>query len=273
MTVRRVNIFNLNATPSQEEMLLLRNLAETGSIISAFTRVADRKAEEEEADWADQIVMMMIQAATEEQVRQFHERLDDLEARRLRLLERIDEELEQARAERQRLYDEAVEVVFPDGMVHRLFRDGDQVRDENGNLVDPEIARAEDVSNNPNQWSENVANDELVARLEEQRGRVDGLGDDMRDAGVRADAGRYSSGDLDDRLTEFDDLLAAEERSLAADLPHTTAPTRGLTESGLQTDIVPMRAFAEAVTGPSPDVPFEEDFTLSNSSPSAPAPG
>jgi hypothetical protein len=271
--VRRVDIFNLNATPSPEEMLLLRNLAETGSILSTFTRAADRKAEEEEAEWADQIAMMMIQMATEEQVRQFHERLDDLEARRLRLLEGIDEELEQARAERQRLYDEAVAVVFPDGTVRKVFRDGDQVRDENGDLVDQEIARAEDVSNNPRQWSENVASGDLVRKLEEQRARVDAMGDDMRDAGTQADAGRYSAGDLDDRLTEFDDLLAAEERSLAADLPHATAPARGLTESGLQTDIVPMRAFAEAVTGPWPDVPFEEDFTLSNPSPSAPAPG
>ena len=273
MTVRPVNEFNLTGALSPEMARKLLYLAAIGSesLASGF-RKASGVHPDGGADPAEQIVTMMMRMATEEQVRQFHERLDELEARRLRLLERIDEELEKARAERQRLYDEAVEVVFPDGTVHKLFRDGDRVRDEYGNFVSPDIISAEEAANDPRQWSENLASNDLVERLEAQRERVDGLGDQIQGARAQADAGTYSADDLDDRKTEFERLLAAEERSFAPDRADA-GPVRNLTGSGLQTDAVPMLAFEQAVDGPLPDQAFEEDFTLPDPPPSAPAPG
>ena len=274
MTGQPVNVFNLTATPSEELKRHLAYLAAigSGSVVSAFMRAVSPDAEAR-AEWADQIAMMMMQMATEEQIRQFHERLDELEARRLRLLERIDEELERARTERQQLYDEAVEIVFPDGTVRKVFRDGDQVRDEDGNLVSPDIISAEEASNNPKQWSEKLAKDEFLETLEAQRERVDaGLGDQIQDSRAQADAGKYSAGDLNDKITEFENLLAAEERLFEA-APPDAGPARNLTGSGFQTDIVPMRAFEQAVTGFVPDQPFEEDFTLPDAPPLAPGPG
>lgn len=273
-----LNEFNSIGAPSETLKRKLLYLAEIGSeaVTSGYRSSAGYAGQnlQEKRDDADAQFHALVEMAmaSQERIAQFHADLENLDARRIRLIGRIDDELREAREDRQRLHDQAESITFPDGATRKVFRDHDRVRDESGTLVDCELAKAEEVSDNPHQWKDNLISKTKVTELEVKRARLVAFGEDMDNARERANDGKLFGGELDRLTAEFESALAVEEQELVQQQPDGPDQVR-MTTSGLETDIVPMVDFERASSGVMPDQPFEEDFTPPTPASLTPAPG
>lgn len=278
MEDKEPNEYNSIGAPSEDVKRKLLYLAEIGSeaVTSAFRASAGSTGHntQEKRDTADEQfhALAVMATASQERIAQFHADLENLDARRIELIGRIDDDLRVAREERERLLDDAEVVTFPDGTMRKVFREKDHVRDESGALIGREIAKAEEVSDNPHQWRDNLTSKARVTELEVKRERLVALGEDMENARERAYDGKLSGGELDRLTADFEKALAAEEQELVQQQPDGRPDQLRMTASGLETDIFPMIDFERASSGAVPDLSFEEEFTPPTPAASTPAP-
>jgi hypothetical protein len=144
------------AVAPQELQVRLAALAQQGAgITSIFTDMADkagltekgREAKEREYERSYEVARAMM--VSQERMAEFQKKLDRMERESYERMIKAEEELREARKEQERIRENAFEVDMPDGRKKvKVYRDGDQVREEDGTLVSPEIIRAEDLPKN-----------------------------------------------------------------------------------------------------------------------------
>jgi hypothetical protein len=186
------------AAPSAEQWRQLYFHAVTGNdaVLTPYTMREDQipgtKAEIERRQKEEDFraFMRVAVAATQERIERFHVEMRELDERRVKLLERIDERIRLTEERLQRLRDAAPEIEFPDGMRRKVFRDFDRVRDETGAFVSPDIIRAEAVSDDPRNWRETTGTIQMLNRLREQRTRVNVIEARKDEALRKADNGK-----------------------------------------------------------------------------------
>lgn len=277
LTVQPTNEFNIAALFTESGRRHLLNLALSGndSVMTPFVppdglRAGARAEAQRRRD--DNFQMMARMAlASQERIERFHVELAELEDRRLALLARTEAELREAQDRLRQLRDAAPEIELPDGTRRKVFRDGNDVRDEAGTLVRPEIINAEAVSNDPLHRKKYLSAKDVHSRLVERRDRLHQFGEQIKDAGQQADDGKMSGKDMDEFKADLEKALAAEESPIAA----MRAATPAARERTFGTAVTPTVDFTLAAPGNMPDtLPREPDNKIKPLSPdvSAPAP-
>ena len=150
LVFRLVDEFNVLAIAPQALQLKLAAAAIYGSeaTVNAFTQAADRAGltergralKEKEQERRTTAVM-----ATQERVAEFQKKLDAIQRESYDALIKSEERLREAQKALERIRERAYEVPLPDGTKLKVYRDGDLVRDDNDNIVDASIIRAEDI--------------------------------------------------------------------------------------------------------------------------------
>lgn len=138
MAITSTNEFNVGASPSETMKRKLAYLAATGSesLTSGFKKLSGISGPVgNDAEPSDDFAAMMMQVASEE-MRRFEERLAELEEASLAALLENEEKLREAQEELERIRERALLITMPDGRKVRVYRDGDVVRDEDGNVID-----------------------------------------------------------------------------------------------------------------------------------------
>lgn len=277
MTVQPTNEFNIAALFTEKGSRHLLNLALSGndSVITPFAMrdglSAQARAEAQRRRDEDFQTFARVVMASQERIERFHVELAELEDRRLALLARTEAELREAQDRLQQLRDAAPEVEFPDGTRRKVFRDGNDVRDETGALVSPEIIKAEAVSNDPNNWRENLQFGSVVRQAKDRIDRLDRAGDKIKTADQQAKDGKMSDKDMDEFKADLEKALTAEEKPIIADYAARPA-TR---ERTFDTTVTPTTDFTLAAPGNVPGpLPREPDNKIKPPSPdvSTPAP-
>lgn len=234
--------------------------------LSAYARTEAQRRKDQDFQTFARIVL-----ASQERIERFHIELTELEEKRVALLARTEAELEEAQDRLRHIRDAAPEIDFPDGSRRKVFRDGDNVRDEAGATVRPGIIKAEAVSNDPLQWSEfsNTLNKEQA--LAARRDKLQQLGEKIKDAGQQADSGKMSDKDMD----EFKDNL---EKALAAEDPvQMTNASPARRDKTFQTHLSPTADFAStavaaAAPAAKPDAADQPSVKRPSADVSTPAP-
>lgn len=216
---RPISEFNTVASPPPELARRLLYLTESGSPVVLAAQMGpaatERRVEAERKRHHDQrFVQAML--ATEEQQRKFDETLTRLEQASYAALLENEEKLEEARDRLQAIRDEAREVVFPDGTLRKVYRDGQTVRDDDGAEVGPDLALPEDVSDRLEQWSERRAAGDALQSLKTERDRILEFRDDLSRLRDRTDEAGASADDLKE-------LDALESKMPASVRPHHKA--------------------------------------------------
>lgn len=225
------NEFKSAAVPSAEVLRKLAALAAYGnnSVHSVFTAMADeagltekgRAAKEKEAERAYSLTRMMM--ASQERIAEFQRKLDRLEQAAYEDLRKTEEALREARQEEERVKDRAFKVRMPDGATARVYRDGDIVRDDDGNEVSPEIIRAEEIGDQYSKWTERAQAREKARALVERRDRDVEFIDEVKETREQT-AGREMPDDgLDEIAARMDE---ATPPGLRGDYEGREAPNR-----------------------------------------------
>jgi hypothetical protein len=169
------NEFRDAATPSQEKLRRLLTLALYGndSFHSVFTAMADqagmtpRGREDRERRQEHYAMLRQMMMASQEQVAAFQRRLDRLERASYEALLETEEDLRKAEKARERTRERAFEIGTPDGK-RKVYRDGEIVRDDDGNVVSRETIRAEDIPANYPVWAERARDEQAVLRAQKR---------------------------------------------------------------------------------------------------------
>ena len=145
------NEFNISATPSQQLLLRLKEIALSGNEVlhSQFSAMADaggrtergRAAREKERN----VEAARTMQATQERIAAFQRKLDDIERASYEALMASEDRLREAQKKLDDIRNRAYEISMPDGTIAKVYRDGDKVRDDDGHEVSREIIRAEDL--------------------------------------------------------------------------------------------------------------------------------
>lgn len=256
-----LNEFNAIGAPSEDVKRKLLYLAETGSeaVTSAYRRnpAINNAAQREERDAAEDsfYVFAEMALASQEQVAAFRERLDLYDQASLAALRENEEKLRKAQQTLQDIRNQAYEITQPDGTIVRLYRDERSVRREDGAVVDPEVVRAEDVSQNPAQWSEMQAADRKVMKLERERLEITRYSERLKSAGKRVEEGELTASELDELEAGLVETMpdAVRRRYEGPPLPVRdretgTVKTTVDEEPALSTDVRPTETFKAAVS-------------------------
>lgn len=182
--------FNLVGAPSEQLRRRLLYLAETGndSVANAMRKSEEvsGNAGKRDADLARQ-VLSSAQAEAERATREFNNRLDELEQANIEALHENDLATRAAERALEEMLRSAKRITMPDGTVQMLLRDGDQVRFQDGSIVDPDVVSADQVSDNPDQWRDVSGQINTIDTLHAKR-------EDLLNFGERIDAARDKAG-------------------------------------------------------------------------------
>lgn len=219
MTIRPGSEFNLTSAPSEALRRKLLYLATTGSgsLASGFKKASDTDPDGQE-DPGGQFVAMMMQMATADEMRRFRERLELVDEASTAALLENDEKLREAEEELERIRARALEVTLPNGRKVRVYRDGDIVRDEGGNLID--FMKPADLPAGAPDLSEFKAAASLNARLRAERKQILAYRDRLDATQDRLDQGPVSLNDFDtlkDGLGDIPDSVKAQVDRIAAE--------------------------------------------------------
>lgn len=153
-----VNEFNVSATPSQQLLLRLKELALSGNeaLHSQFSAMAEsggrtergRAAREKERN----VEAARAMQATQERIAAFQRKLNDIERASYEALMASEERLREAQKKLEDIRNRAYQIDMPDGTIAKVYRDGDKVRDDDGNEVPREIMKAEDMPERSPTW-------------------------------------------------------------------------------------------------------------------------
>ena len=223
--------FKSAAVPSAAVLRKLAALAAYGndSFHSVFTAMAERsgltergrEAREKRREHYAALTRMMM--ASTARIAEFQRKLDRLEQAAYEDLRKTEEALREARQEEERVKERAFKVRMPDGTSARVYRDGDIVRDDDGNEVSREIIRAEEIGDQYSKWQERAQTREKTRALVERRDRDVEFIDEVKETREQT-AGREMPDDgLDDIAARIDE---ATPPGLRGDYEGREAPKR-----------------------------------------------
>ena len=247
MTIRPGSEFNIVGAPSEELKRHLLYLAsiDSDSVLSGYksTNPMRTGAESGKAGEADAF-MTFAQAvmASQERIDALADKLTMLDQASYHALIETEEQLEQARRELEDIRDQAYEITLQDGTLVKVYRDGNIVRSDTGEVVGPEIIVAADIPSEAPDWAKRVAAGERVDALEAQREQII-LYREKLHAARDTLSGSPSDQDLDDLEAELDNMPAAVKR-------HHGALS---SEEVLPNDPDRSTSFATTLTGPAFD--------------------
>jgi len=160
LTIKPSNEFNSFGIVSQEMQLRLMALAasDSAAVVSSFTAAADAAGLTEKgrllrARNDERFLATMRQGmASQERIAEFRRELDRLERASYEAMIEADEKRRIARKELDEIRKRAFEIDMPDGRRVKVFRDGDQVREESGAVIDPSIIKPDDIPKSCPEW-------------------------------------------------------------------------------------------------------------------------
>lgn len=116
--------------------------------------------------------LMRVNEFSEEQ-RRLADKLDRLEDAALRAYDRNTEALGRAQDALALALQNAYQLTLPDGAQIPVFQDGDVVRTETGDIVDPELLDGENIGSGHTGWNERNTLQNDVERLETERSEIE----------------------------------------------------------------------------------------------------
>lgn len=239
MAVRPTNEFNAFGVASQDMQLRLLSLAQSGNtaIHSVFSAAADAEGLTERGRQAierrRERTIDALRLATQEQMAAMQQRLDRLERASYEALIEADDKRRNARRDLDQLRERAFAITMPDGSTVRVYRDGEDVRQESGELVGHEAVRAEDIPDHAPTWQERQAQARAFEEAErrhreivEYRERLDRARSEIGSGSVTAERAQELDADIEampDSIRERLDGVAPPEQRVEITQPSPAA--------------------------------------------------
>jgi hypothetical protein len=234
------NEFNTSATPSQDMLRRLMAIALGGgeALHSLFSAMAEnsgrtergRAAREKEIERT--ATFMRTVMATQERVAEFQKKLDAMQRESYEALIKSEERVREARKELERIRERAYEVPLPDGSKLKVYRDGDQVRDDDDNLVDESIIRAEEIPDSCPTRAERRKGQEVVEKREEEHAdrldnhaRIEAAQEALRKDGLTPEEFEEIKEDLEPVTRRFEDARPSADEEFTR--PHSISSMPG----------------------------------------------
>jgi hypothetical protein len=247
------SIFNASSGLSQAMQLKLAILAMTGaSPVSTFVDVvaaqgltpeAKEKKEREERQFWRHLEEL------HEQQQQFMQQLDRLNVAAAEALRENEEKLRDAREKLDEIRERAYKITMPDGTVVAVYRDGDKVRTDAGELVSPDIIRAQDLPAKAPTWEERMASGKAVDDLQREHDAIVKYQQTLDDAEKNAASGDLSADELAALKRNVQKTMPESvRRQYGAAYPDDPLPAPDDTASGPNLS----RPFTAAATGDEP---------------------
>jgi hypothetical protein len=224
----------------------------------------------------DGSLIMQFALASPERIEKFRTKLDRLDRASAQALAENEEKLRKAGTELQRIRERAYEVTMPDGTIRKVYRDGNTVRDDDGNEISPDIIRAEDIPNSFPTWPQREGAEEAAREAERAYREVLEYRERLERA-RKASEGQPTEQEINDLEAEINrmpvsvrhhyEALSPDQRSGITPQAPSAIPT-------FRTDLRPTQPFATAASGiaPVPQLPADDDFNAVIPGVSRPAP-
>lgn len=263
MSLSTANEFNLTGTPSEELKRRLMYLAISGSgaVHTGLDSQRERIAAREKDDLGDDMLAVLVRQASEQDVRRLRERLALLDEASLAALLENEERMREAEEELQRIRERAFVHTRPDGSKVRVYRDGNAVRDEQGNLIEG-LSPSQLPSTTP-ELADVRKTFRRIEEIEEERRQINEFRERVGQAQERIDGGPISQPEFDEIEAGLGTMPASVRAQVALREARHAAPTdepdKQLSESDrLQTAVQPVRDFGAAA--PETTEISEDDF-------------
>ncbi len=160
------------ASAVSEEMqrkLLYLAMTDNGAVLTrhSILRPFDISASQKlDGQLVDMIITLMQAEQQRVRIAALEDVLNKREAASYEALIETQDRLRKAEERLQYIQSRASKVIFPDGIIRRVYRDGDQVRTEDGTRVSTDVVQPEDIPDTVSTWSEFYAAHETVKGLQ-----------------------------------------------------------------------------------------------------------
>lgn len=241
MDIRPGREFNILGAMPQELQVRLAALASYGAgITGMFTEMADkagltekgRAQREKEYDRMEAVARAMM--VSQERMAEFQRKLDAMHRESYEALIESEERLREARKELERIRERAYEVPLADGRKIKVYRDGDQVRDDDDNIVDESIIRAEDIPASYPTRAERRMGQEIVEKREEEHAerlddhaRIEAAQEALKEDGLTPEEFDEVKGDLEPVARRFEESRPSADEALTRPHPIASMPGPG----------------------------------------------
>lgn len=233
-----INEFNASASPSQHMLQRLMAIALAGgeALHSVFTALADqsgrtergRLAREREIEKSESFVRVVM--ATQERVAEFQRKLDAMHRESYEALIKSEERMREAQLELERIRERAFEVEI-DGRKVKVYRDGNEVRDDDDKLVDESIIQAQDIPDNCPTRAERRRGQEVMEKREEEHAerldnhsRIEAAQEALRNDGLTPDEFEEIKDGLEPVARTFEDVRPSAEEDVTRPHPIASMP-------------------------------------------------
>lgn len=229
--------FNALAVVPQDLQVRLAALASYGAgITGIFTAIADKAGltekgrAEREKEYERMEAVARVMMASQERMAEFQKKLDRLERESYERMVEAEEDLRQARKELERIRENAFEVDMPDGRKNvKVYRDGDQVREEDGTLVSRDIIKAEDL---PKECSTTDQVRKVGKRVESVEQNYTDAASDFARAGEAKEALHEGTMMIDELEAIVEPADRRDEDARVPEEQHVTPPRQSVSTPG-----------------------------------------
>ena len=210
------NLAALSGDPALREKLIAMEQQDNDSVNTGFVQsTAHRSSGKRSRDAVvDSVIQAMEMTAAQQRL---NDRIAELDQAALRALEANERALEEAQRQQERLLERAHVITMPDGTEARVFRDGEDVRLEDGTQLDPALLDADDLPATATSWEAFSENRDQISELEAERQAIE----DYR--GTLADVDEFLETNPDDEMVaELDGALSSMPPAVRSQLPAET---------------------------------------------------
>lgn len=275
MSIDNRNDFSIAATfksAVHRQHLIDLELQGNNSVFTAFDddNAGGRVGTRDDAKSSDTMMEFMAQMAldTQQRVDALSSRIDELDQAAIDALTENKIKLEQARADFDRIKQNAFKVTLPDGTVISVFRDGDKVRNADGAYIDVPVDQLPDDLPT---YDDFLAARDKVTTLQGQRQQIIDYREKLAEARSKLsdDPTATALDALESELDSMPESVRTQLERSGAGEPRTTSFAKGQDGKGHESGPVVKDTFAAAVdnriappVSPSPEAGPAQDFTL-----------
>lgn len=249
------NIFNAIAFPSAEmwRRLAYHEAIENDSIGAIAGRIIQKREVRESAERRGRDVADMMVLASRERIEKFQEKLRLLEQASQEALFENEVRLNEAQRRLEDIRNRAYEITMPNGQIAKVYRDGDDVRDDDGAVVSREWVRAADIPDAFPTWPQRKQFGETFESLKQERREIMEYQRHLERTGQAIERDGVTEEEIEKLEAGVADKAPASVRRKYEESGLTlrgTAPRQEAASTAIKLDDQEMKALMPAVSAP-----------------------
>lgn len=265
MTTTPGKIFNSTGAPSEDlkRHLLYLAMIDSGAVLTGhkpLTGFGPNAHDQDAAAAASLLTFAQLITTRQARLDALNDRINELEQASYAALIETKRQLARARQRLQQIRERAHKITLPDGTVMRVYRDGQTVRDDNGNQIGADIIAPAAIPGKAPDWQTRQAAGETTDKL---RQRLNDITADRETLATYSDrlANDPASANLDDINEALDRLESGPLKRHLDQLSPTDPAATALHEETRTTSV------AKALNGPAFDAALKAHPAFNHAAP------